>query len=276
MMQELKYKNFEEPGLKNIEPARLDIYRVSVSYGTFNALDNITFSVNHGERVAVIGPNGAGKSTLFKTLIGLIRPAQGRILIHGQPLGHHFDCVAYIPQREDVDWMFPVTVKDVVGMGRYSKSRKIKRRPKQGDIIAVKKSMGHMDITSLADRPISDLSGGQQQRVFIARALAQEPHVFLMDEPFNGIDVITSDIIWALLDKLKQEKVTVLIATHDLNLAAQRFDSAILLNKKIISYGKPGKVFTKENLLEAYGQQILHIGNSIIADQCCPGKNNKL
>ncbi|MBM3701300.1 MAG: metal ABC transporter ATP-binding protein [Actinobacteria bacterium] len=275
-MQELKYKNFEEPGLKNIEPARLDIYRVSVSYGTFNALDNITFSVNHGERVAVIGPNGAGKSTLFKTLIGLIRPAQGRILIHGQPLGHHFDCVAYIPQREDVDWMFPVTVKDVVGMGRYSKSRKIKRRPKQGDIIAVKKSMGHMDITSLADRPISDLSGGQQQRVFIARALAQEPHVFLMDEPFNGIDVITSDIIWALLDKLKQEKVTVLIATHDLNLAAQRFDSAILLNKKIISYGKPGKVFTKENLLEAYGQQILHIGNSIIADQCCPGKNNKL
>jgi len=276
MMQELKYKNFEEPGLKNIEPARLDIYRVSVSYGTFNALDNITFSVNHGERVAVIGPNGAGKSTLFKTLIGLIRPAQGRILIHGQPLGHHFDCVAYIPQREDVDWMFPVTVKDVVGMGRYSKSRKIKRRPKQGDIIAVKKSMGHMDITSLADRPISDLSGGQQQRVFIARALAQEPHVFLMDEPFNGIDVITSDIIWALLDKLKQEKVTVLIATHDLNLAAQRFDSAILLNKKIISSGKPGKVFTKENLLEAYGQQILHIGNSSITDQCCPGKNNKL
>lgn len=253
--------------LKEIEPARLDVYGLSVNYGKYTALDNITFSIKHGQRVAVIGPNGAGKSTLFKALIGLIPPLKGKILIHGQPLGHHFDCVAYIPQRGDVDWMFPVTVRDVVQMGRYSKNMRFKREVSS----EVNEAMKQMDIFSIADRPIGDLSGGQQQRVFIARALAQKPHIFLMDEPFNGIDIITSDIIWALLDKLKQESVTVLIATHDLNLASQRFDSSILLNKKIISAGKSSIVFTKENLLEAYGQQIMQIGNSIITDQCCPG-----
>jgi len=270
MNEKLKNHNLKGHELKEIKPARLDVYCLSVNYGNYNALDNITFSVNHGERVAVIGPNGAGKSTLFKALIGLISPFKGKILIHGQPLGYHFDCVAYIPQREDVDWMFPVTVRDVVQMGRYSKSLRFKRRFKQDDSSEVDDAMKQMDIYSLADRPIGDLSGGQQQRVFIARALAQRPHIFLMDEPFNGIDVITGDIIWALLDKLKQESVTVLIATHDLNLASQRFDSVILINKEMISAGQSSKVFTKENLLKAYGQQIMHIGNSIITDQCCP------
>ena len=270
MKKKLKNRNLDVYDLNEIEPARLDVYNLSVNYGNYNALENITFSVSHGERVAIIGPNGAGKSTLFKALVGLIPYYKGKILIHGQPLGYHFDCVAYIPQREDVDWMFPVTVKNVVQMGRYSRSTRFNIRYKHYDSSIVNDAMKQMDIYSLADRPIGDLSGGQQQRVFIARSLAQKPHILLMDEPFNGIDVITENIIWELLEKLKQQRVTVLIATHDLNLASQRFDSVILINKKMISAGQSLKVFTKENLLKAYGQQIMHIGNSIVTDQCCP------
>ncbi len=260
--------------LNEIEPARLDVYNLSVKYSNHNALENITFSVSHGNRVAVIGPNGAGKSTLFKVLIGLVLPYKGKILIHGLPLGSHSDCVAYIPQREEIDWMFPVTVRDVVQMGRYSKSSRFKIRLKQDEKNIIDNAMKLLDIYSLADKAISDLSGGQQQRVFIARALAQKPHILLMDEPFNGIDVVTENIIWDLLEKLKKQGVTVLIATHDLNLAAQRFDSVILLNKKIISVGQPLKVFTKENLLKAYGQKIMQIDNSIITDQCCSKEIN--
>ena len=131
-------------------------------------------------------------------------------------------------------------------------------------------SMVQMDILELANRPIDNLSGGQQQRVFIARALAQKPHILLMDEPFNGVDVFTQEIIWNLLDKLKQDMVTVMIATHDLNLASLKFDSVMLLNKKMISYGLPSEVFTQDNLRAAFGNQVIFVGNAAIVDQCCP------
>ncbi len=252
-----------------LEPARLDVKNVSVSYGSRKAIDNISFSINHGERVAVIGPNGAGKSTLLKALIGLIVPESGQIFIHGQPLGHHFDCVAFIPQREEVDWMFPVTVGDVVRMGRYNSSRRFKRNSKEDDDI-VMEAMVQMDIPELANRPIGDLSGGQQQRAFIARALAQKPHVMLMDEPFNGVDISTQEIIWDLLDKLTHDGVTIMIATHDLNLASEKFGNVMLINKKMIALGEPSKVFTRDNLALAYKNQVIFIGNNAVTDQCCP------
>jgi manganese/iron transport system ATP-binding protein len=252
-----------------LEPARLDVHNISVSYGSRKAIENMSFSINHGERVAVIGPNGAGKSTLFKALIGLISPESGKIFIHGQPLGHHFDCVAFIPQREEVDWTFPVTIRDVVQMGRYNSRRRFKRITKDDDDMVLE-AMVQMDILELADRPIGDLSGGQQQRAFIARALAQKPHVMLMDEPFNGVDVVTQELIWELLDKLTHDKVTIMIATHDLNLASQKFNNVMLINKKMIAFGEPAKVFTKDNLEAAYENQVIFIGNNAVTDHCCP------
>lgn len=255
--------------LSALEPARLDIENISVYYDGIKAIEGLSFSINHGQRVAVIGPNGAGKSTLFKALIRLLPLAGGKIFIHGQPLGHHFDCVAFIPQREEVDWMFPVTVRDVVRMGRFNNTSRFKRFSKKDNEI-VHESMVQMDIVQLADRPINNLSGGQQQRVFIARALAQKPHIFLMDEPFNGVDVFTQEVIWNLLDKLKKEMVTVMIATHDLNIASLKFDSVMLLNKRMISYGLPSEVFTKDNLKDAFGDQVIFVGNTVMVDQCCP------
>jgi ABC-type Mn2+/Zn2+ transport system ATPase subunit len=251
-----------------LEPARLDIENISISYDGHIAIENMSFIINHGERVAVIGPNGAGKSTLFKALVGLIQLESGKIFIHGLPLGHHYDCVAFIPQREEVDWMFPVTVKDVVEMGRFKETSIIKRLTKQDKEIVLE-AMLQMDILEHANRSIDNLSGGQQQRVFIARALAQKPHVLLMDEPFNGVDVLTQEIVWNLLDKIRERKVTVMIATHDLNIASLKFDSVILINKKLIVAGPPSKVFTIPNLQKAFGNQIIFVGNNAIVDQCC-------
>jgi len=255
--------------LSILEPARLDIENISINYDGIKAIDSLNFSLNHGQRVAVIGPNGAGKSTLFKALIGLLPLENGKIFIHGRPLGHHFDCVAFIPQREEVDWMFPVTVRDVVQMGRFNGSPRFKKYSKYDNEI-VMESMAQMDILELSNRSIDNLSGGQQQRVFIARALSQKPHILLMDEPFNGVDVFTQEIIWNLLDKLKQDMVTVMIATHDLNIASLKFDSVLLLNKKMISYGPPSEVFTQDNLKAAFGNQVIIVGNTAIVDQCCP------
>jgi manganese/iron transport system ATP-binding protein len=233
-------------------------------------LHDVTFQIPHGARVAVVGPNGAGKSTLFKALVGLLPLRAGKIFIHDLPLGHHLDCVAYVPQREEVDWRFPVTVRDVVLMGRFGHLNWM-QRPGRGDQTIVRKSLEQMGIADLAEQSISDLSGGQQQRVFLARALAQEPHIFLMDEPFTGVDATTQSATLALLDHLRREKVTVLISTHDLNLAASRFDSVLLLNRRLIAFGEPKSVFTPENLTQAFGSLMLKLPDGmILVDDCCP------
>ena len=251
-------------------PARLDVENISVAYNGTPVLQEITFQVQHGARVAVVGPNGAGKSTLFKALVGLLPLRAGKIFIHNLPLGHHLDCVAYIPQREEVDWHFPVTVQDVVMMGRFGHQKWLQRAGR-ADRDVVRKSLEQMGIADMADRSISDLSGGQQQRVFLARALAQEPHIFLMDEPFTGIDATTQEATLALLDHLRQEKVTVLISTHDLNLAASRFDAVLLLNRRLIAFGEPKSVFTPENLTQAFGSQLLKLPDGmVLVDDCCP------
>jgi ABC-type Mn2+/Zn2+ transport system ATPase subunit len=252
------------------EPARLDVDAITVAYNGTPALREVSFQIPHGARVAVVGPNGAGKSTLFKAMVGLLPLREGRIFIHGLPLGHHLDCVAYVPQREEVDWRFPVTVLDVVLMGRFGRL-KLVQPPGRSDREVALRSLDQMGIAGLSGEPISALSGGQQQRVFLARALAQEPHIFLMDEPFSGVDATTQEATLALLDHLRQLRVTVLISTHDLNLAASRFDLVLLLNRRLIAFGEPQRVLTTGNLAQAFGSQLLRLADgTVLVDDCCP------
>ncbi len=246
-------------------PHRLEVQDLSVAYGDKTVLDGLSFNVPHGARVAVVGPNGAGKSTLFKALVGLLPFSSGRILIHGLPLGDHKDCVAYVPQREEVDWRFPVTVSDVVAMGRFDRQGWFKGAS-SNDKQVVARSLAALGIADLARLSIGELSGGQQQRVFLARALAQEPHILLMDEPFTGVDITTQEATLKLLDDLRRLEVTAMISTHDLNLAAGRFDLILLLNRRLIAFGPPSEVLQQDSLQRAFGAQMLILpdGTAII------------
>jgi ABC-type Mn2+/Zn2+ transport system ATPase subunit len=249
----------------------LELREVSVFYGDRAALEAVSLTIPHGAQVAVIGPNGAGKSTLFKAMVGLLPLRTGTMLIHGKPPEDSHGPVAYVPQREEVDWRFPVTVNDVVSMGRYGRGSWMGRLS-AADREIVAKSLERLDIGDLAKRPIGELSGGQQQRVFLARALAQEPHVLLLDEPFTGVDMATREAAFALLADLRNRSVTVLVSTHDLDLAAGRFDEVMLLNRRLISAGPSEQVFTEKNLQEAFGGQMVVVnGKAIVVDQCCGG-----
>jgi ABC-type Mn2+/Zn2+ transport system ATPase subunit len=251
------------------DPARLELKHVSAGYDGIDAISNISLQIPHGSQVAIVGPNGAGKSTLFKVLVGLLPVRKGTIQIHCQPIGQHRDCVAYVPQREEVDWKFPVTVRDVVGMGRFSHTGILGRTGSQ-DSRVVAESLMKMGLTGLAEIPVGDLSGGQQQRVFLARALAQEPHILLMDEPFTGVDASTTETTLALLMKLRESKVTVLVSTHDLNLAGKHFDQILLLNRKLIAFGTPAEALTPETLKAAFGQRLVSMEGTFLVDDCCP------
>jgi ABC-type Mn2+/Zn2+ transport system ATPase subunit len=253
---------------------RLEVINADIGYGDKTILDDLSFQVPHGARVAVVGPNGAGKSTLFKALVGILPLQKGSILIHGRSLGEHKDCVAYVPQREDVDWRFPVTTRDVVMMGRYGHLGWLKR-PSAHDRHVVQQSLEQMGILDLADRSIGQLSGGQQQRAFLARALAQEPHILLMDEPFTGVDITTQEATLTLLDHLREKEVTAIISTHDLNLAAANFDLVLLLNHRLVAYGSPKEALSQENLALAFGSSLLVLENgSLLVDECCPPEEN--
>ncbi len=260
--------------MSHTTPHRLEVEHANIGYGDKTVIYDLTFNIPHGARVAVVGPNGAGKSTLFKALVGLLPLQSGRILVHGLPLSSHKDCVAYIPQREEVDWRFPVTVEDVVMMGRFDQQGWL-RPASRTDRQLVQKSLAQMGVAGLERRPISDLSGGQQQRVFLARALAQEPHILLMDEPFTGVDAPTQEATLHLLDDLRGAQVTTMIATHDLNLAGSRFDSILLLNHRLIAFGKPEEVLKQENLAKAFGSQMTVLANgAVLIDQCCPPEDD--
>jgi ABC-type Mn/Zn transport systems, ATPase component len=249
--------------------AWLEVEHVDAGYDGNLALEDLSFHIPQGVRVALVGPNGAGKSTLFKVLARLIPLRKGEIRIHDLPLGHHLDCLAYVPQKNEVDWQFPVTVKDVVLMGRYGKSSWL-RKMKKVDIDVAMRSISQMGISMLTDTPIADLSGGQQQRVFLARALTQEPHILLMDEPFNGVDLTTQEKLFDILDDLRSQCVTTMVATHDLNLALKKFDLVLLLNRRLIAIGPPAEVMRRETIRQAFGSQALDLGEMIVVDQCCP------
>ncbi len=246
---------------------------VSARYNGRFALQDISFELVAGEQVAVVGPNGAGKSTLFKVIAGVL-PSSGAVRVAGSGPGKHI-CIAYVPQRSQVDWSFPVNVADVVMMGRIGRLG-LFRRPKQPDWETVRQSLEVVGMTAFASRQIGELSGGQQQRVFIARALAQEAELMLMDEPLTGLDLPSQEDIFGVLGELRQRGVTVMIATHDLNLAAERFDRVMLLNRRLLGLDAPGLVFTPERLLAAYGGHIHMIdtsaGTMVLSDTCCEGE----
>jgi len=250
--------------------AYLALEGVSAGYDGRPALTDVTMSVPHGAQVAIVGPNGAGKSTLFKALVGLLPVKSGRVLLHGRPPGGQTDPIAYVPQREEIDWGFPVTVHDVVMMGRYGRLGWL-RRPRQADREVVARCLEELGIADLERRAIGELSGGQQQRVFLARALAQEPHVLLLDEPFTGVDVSAREALLTLLARLRERSITVLVSTHDMETAARRFELVALLNKRLIAYGAPPDVFTPDHLTEAFGGQALFLDGMVVIDQCCPG-----
>jgi ABC-type Mn2+/Zn2+ transport system ATPase subunit len=251
------------------DPARLDLNHVSAGYNGKDAISNLSLQIPHGSQAAIVGPNGAGKSTLFKVLVGLLPVSKGTIQIHCKPIGQHRDCVAYVPQREEVDWKFPVTVRDVIAMGRFAHTGFLKRSTLQ-DRLVVDDCLKKMNLIELAETPVGDLSGGQQQRVFLARALAQEPHILLMDEPFTAVDASTTDATLALLNDLRKDKVTVLVSTHDLNLAAEHFDLVVLLNKKLIAFGPAKQALTPKTLKAAFGQRLVSMKGAFLVDDCCP------
>ena len=250
------------------ELAHLEVKNIEAGYNGESVLKNISFSVPAGQSLAVVGPNGAGKSTLFKVLVGLLPLRSGSVLIHGEPLGYHIDCVAYVPQREAIDWRFPVTVLDVVVMGRFGKLKWL-QKPGKADIEIALHSLDQMGIADLAKNSIADLSGGQQQRVFLARALAQKPHILLLDEPFTGVDAGTQETTMKLLEELQKIGVTSMVSTHDLNMAATRFSQVLLINRKLIAHGRPDQVFTPENLQIGFGGQVLSMHGVMVVDECC-------
>lgn len=224
---------------------------LSVNFGPVSAIENLTLRIEKGLRIAVAGPNGAGKSTLFNVIAGVTQAYSGTLLIHGHGPSRH-DCIAYVTQGNHVDWTFPVSVRDVV-MIKHINRLGLFRRPGAADHDLAQRSLQIIKLEDLAQRQINKLSGGQKQRIFIARALAQEADLVLLDEPLAGLDATSQDQIIKILDDLKSRKVTVLFATHDLELAAQRFDKILLLNRKLIAYGFRQDVFTTANLAEAYG-----------------------
>ena len=248
----------------------LSLTDVTVAYDGRPALFGVSMRVPHGAQVAIVGPNGAGKSTLFKALVGLLPVRAGRVLLHDRTPGGQADPIAYVPQREEIDWSFPVSVQDVVMMGRYGRLGWF-RRPGAADREVVARCLDELGIAGLERRAIGELSGGQQQRVFLARALAQEPHVLLLDEPFSGVDVGAKEALLDILERLRRRGITVLVSTHDLQTASQRFELVALLNGRLIAYGPPPEVFTPEHLSEAFGGQALFLDGMVVIDQCCPG-----
>jgi manganese/iron transport system ATP-binding protein len=249
----------------------LEATHLNVRYDGRSALEDISFSLVGGERVALVGPNGAGKSTLFKVIAGVMSATSGDLNIYGKSPGVHV-CIAYVPQRSQVDWNFPVSVADVVMMGRIGKLGLL-RWPSKKDWRYVHQALEEVGLGDLSGRQISELSGGQQQRVFIARALAQEAELLLMDEPLTGLDLSSQQGLFDILDDLRQRGVTIMVATHDLDQAAEHFDRVMLLNRRLLGFGRPGDVFTPERLVEAYGGRLrlLSSGDGLLAlaDTCC-------
>jgi manganese/zinc/iron transport system ATP- binding protein len=237
------------------ENCSIEVHNLTTTYGGAPVLWDVDFELPSGEIIGIIGPNGSGKTTLLKTIMGLLKPSSGYVKIFNQDLDNVRERVAYVPQRESVDWDFPASVYDVVMMGRYRKHNLFRRSNKMDQEI-VQQSIEKVGLTEFSSRQISQLSGGQQQRVFIARALAQKADIYLMDEPFVGVDAATESSILNLLQEMKSEGKTVLIIHHDLQTVSDYFDYLVLLNTRLIAKGTPHEVLTKENLSNAYGGQL--------------------
>ena len=240
--------------------AAIEVEDLTVAYGERPALWDVDVAVPAGTLMAIVGPNGAGKTTLIRAVLGLVRPAAGRVAVFGRPYEEQRRLVAYVPQRGSVDWDFPTNVLDVVTMGRYGSLGWL-RRPRAREREAALAALEQVGMSEFAGRQISQLSGGQQQRVFLARALVQDARVYLMDEPFQGVDATTERAIVALLQDLRASGRTVVAVHHDLQTVREYFDSVTLLNVRRIASGRVADVFTEENLRLTYGGRAAFLGD---------------
>lgn len=232
----------------------IEIRNLSVTYRTEPALWNIDVDFPEGQMIAVVGPNGAGKSTLIKAVMGLVPITAGKVSVYGRPYSKQRSKVAYVPQRGSVDWDFPTDALDVVEMGLYGKLGWL-RRPNSQTRERAKECLEKVGLGDYADRQIGQLSGGQQQRVFVARALAQDPQIYLMDEPLNGVDAITEKTILSILESLRKEGKTIVMVHHDLQTVDKYFDWVVMLNRSLMASGPIDEVFTKENLDKTYQEK---------------------
>jgi len=236
-------------------PTALEVSNLRVAYGQKPALWDINLSIPSGTLTAIIGPNGAGKSTLLKSVLGLIPLSAGHARIFGDEISKSRNRTAYVPQTESVDWDFPISVLDVALMGRYGKLGWFKR-PTSEDKRIAQRSLEMVGIQDLASRQIGQLSGGQQQRAFLARALASEADLYLMDEPFAGIDAASEAAIIEIMRDLRKSGKTVITVHHDLQTASDYFDWIVLLNCRLIASGPTAEVLTPENLHNTYGGRL--------------------
>lgn len=230
----------------------IEVTDLTVAYQEKPVLWDVDFEAPAGSLLAIVGPNGAGKSTLIKSILGLIRPAAGQVLVMGKPYGSGSTGIGYVPQRGSVDWDFPTTVLDVVMMGRYGHLGWFKRPGAKERALAME-CLNKVGMADFLNRQISQLSGGQQQRVFIARAFIQDAPIYLMDEPFAGVDAVTEKSIITLLRELQSQGKTVICVHHDLQTLKEYFDWVMLLNVRRVALGKVGEVLTADNLRRAYG-----------------------
>jgi len=235
----------------------IEVDNVTVTYNGKVALHGANLLLTSGSIGGLVGMNGSGKSTLFKSIMGFVKPTTGRVLINGMPirLVQKKNMVAYVPQSEEVDWNFPVSVWDVVMMGRYGYMN-VLRIPSATDRRIVAESLERVQLTEFQNRQIGELSGGQKKRTFLARALAQQGTVMLLDEPFTGVDVKTEKTMIELLIELRELGHTILISTHDLASVATFCDQVVLINRTILAYGPTTEVFTEENLTRTFGGRL--------------------
>jgi len=240
--------------------AGLDISRATVTYRSgLTAVHDASFTVPAGTITALVGVNGSGKSTLFKAIMGFLRLAQGSISVLGMPVQTAIrrKLIAYVPQSEELDWNFPILVEDVVMMGRYGHMG-FMRRPGAGDRDAVEQALARVGMADFRKRQIGELSGGQRKRVFLARALAQDGRVILLDEPFTGVDVTTEDAIIQLLGGLRDEGRVLLVSTHNLGSVPEFCDRTVLINRTVLAQGLTSEVFTPQNLAKTFGGMLRH------------------
>lgn len=241
--------------MSNDLPPPIEVHDLTVSYDKRPVLWNIDVAFPAGEIIGIIGPNGAGKSTLIKAIMGLMPAESGWVRINGEPLSEQRNAIGYVPQRESVDWDFPVTVRDVVLMGTYGRLG-LFRRPGRKERELADECLAQVGMAAFVDRQIANLSGGQRQRVFLARALAQDSQIYLMDEPFSGVDAATEAAIIELLRTMKKKGRTLLVVHHDLQTAPEYFDSILMLNMRLVAFGPTSQVFTPQLLHKTYGGRL--------------------
>lgn len=249
------YQNVASPAAAAPAPPPVEVHDLTVSYEKKPVLWNIDVALPEGQIIGIIGPNGAGKSTLIKAMMGLLPIDSGWVQIYGKPLAEQRNVVGYVPQRESVDWDFPVTVRDVVLMGTYGRLG-LFRRPGRNERNFADECLERVGMGAFGDRQIANLSGGQRQRVFLARALAQDARIYLLDEPFVGVDAATESAIIELLRSMKAQGRTLLVVHHDLQTAPEYFDSILMLNMRLVAFGPTAQVFTNEILQKTYGGRL--------------------